>query len=811
MPRANVIHTNFSSGEVSPGMLGRVDTAKYANGAKRLKNFLVKIQGGLFRRSGTKYINEVRDSSKRSILVGFQFSVVQTYVLEFAEGYIRIYKDYGIVEDPPATPVEVVVPYTEADLDRLYFSQSADVLYISHPDYQTRKLSRTSHVAWSISLYDPVDGPYTENTDSDTYLKITSLVDTAVATSNNSIWVVGDVGKYVQYREKGIWKLGLITAYTSGTQVTIAPQEVWPQKEPILHIAFSTYISSPDYSLVFSPEDVGKSFKSTAGTWAKASSYVDDQNLSYAAGVLTMASGTYPTDIVTVSGRVITCTITSSTAKFASTDVGRKIRMQFGTKWCWGEITVYNSTTSVDVTLYEKPPFDRYNQGTIMDNGITYEWKLGAWSDTTGWPSVSVIHEQRLWFGRTSSEPQTIWSSESLDYESMAPTGFDSIVIDANAITYTIGSSGQVNEIVWMQTGPVLLIGTTGGEWQIKASSINEPLSPSNIQITGQTSFGSKYTTRPFRVGAAVLFLQNSGTRVREMTYNFEIDAFVAKDLNVVSDHILYKNGRGLYSAYQQERNSTLWVATSDGKLVGMSYERDQEVVAWHPHELGGNGFVESMCVIHDANNDEDVLYLSVRRTINGSTVRYIEYLKPEFQPVDSDDKDEMFFVDCGLSYSGAATAAISGLDHLEGESVVGVADGAVIPAITVTSGAVTLPYEAEVVHLGLPYISLVEMLPVEGGSEFGTSQGMTKRIDTMVVRLLDSLVMKHGKDEDNLDELSFRATEDVMDDSPPLFTGDKELETPIGYDSQSTYVIAQEQPYPLNILAVITSLKTNR
>jgi hypothetical protein len=143
------IQTNFTSGEVSPLIRGRVDVNKYFNGAEIIENFLVRPQGGLCRRSGTRFVNEVQNSDRFTRIYKFEFSALQAYVIEFGHLYIRIHKDGGTVE-VTGVPVEVVSPYNENQLRGLYFTQSADVLYICHPDHPTQKLVRLSHTSWSL-------------------------------------------------------------------------------------------------------------------------------------------------------------------------------------------------------------------------------------------------------------------------------------------------------------------------------------------------------------------------------------------------------------------------------------------------------------------------------------------------------------------------------------------------------------------------------------------------------------------------------------------------------------------------------------
>lgn len=817
MSKADTIQTNFTSGEVSPNIRGRPDIARYFNGARRIENFIVIPQGGIFRRSGTRFINETKDSSKASILVDFEFSDVQAYVLEFGDLYIRIFRDGGIVESG-GSPVEVVTPYTESDLDGLYFAQSADILYICHADYQTRKLTRTSHTTWTLSLFEQTDGPYLPvNTDVDNLLTVSGVSDTATITAGGG-FVAGDVGKYVQYDQNGQKTLALITAYVSATEVTVQPLEniVGELDKEVTIESVAAGVLTASHS-VFNRGNVGSEIYADptgAGStgWYPITAYDGQQPDQVSVG--TIRSLAAPTGTVRIKDREITATITAIDDTFVSTDVDRHLRMKFGEQQVWSVITAFTNAKVVTVELKRPMPLKETDSTAYEDDGITYEWRLGAWSDTTGWPSVVTFHEQRLTFAATAEEPQTVWMGKSGDFENFSPTEEDSTVLDDNAVTYTIASS-KVNVIEWMSSGATLLIGTIGGEWQARATSLAEPITPSNISVTPQTNHGS-LDIKPDRVGNAVIFVQRSGRKLREMVYNFEIDSYVARDLTIVSDHILKDGDFASDLAYQKEPNSVVWVLRDDGQLAGLTYVRDQEVFAWHRHIIGGSfgdsdAVVESITQVPSIDGTEDTLYLIVKRTIDGSTVRYVEYLEVDFYPEDEDDKDDMFFVDCGLSYSGAATDTVTGLDHLEGESVAIIADGSVLPNETVVSGSITLDDPYSEIHVGLSYESLVETLPLEGGGDWGTSQGKIKRVHQVTIRLLNSLGFLHGPDEDNLTERSFRKSSDPMDSSPPLFSGDVSYNFEDSYNTQGIMVIKQEKAYPLMILAIMPEFKTTK
>jgi hypothetical protein len=215
-----------------------------------------------------------------------------------------------------------------------------------------------------------------------------------------------------------------------------------------------------------------------------------------------------------------------------------------------------------------------------------------------------------------------------------------------------------------------------------------------------------------------------------------------------------------------------------------------------------GYGVVESVASIPAPAGDGDELWMVVKRTINGGTKRYIEYLKPfDF----GTDIEDAYFVDCGLSYDSAASSStLTGYSHISGQSVSILGDGAVQPNVTVGSGGtVSLSIASLVAHVGLPYTSTLQTQRPEGGAQDGISQGRPKRIHSAFVRLYNSIGMQIGPDEDNLDEVPFRTSADLMDSSVTMFNGDKEVVFPGDWETEGRVTIVQEQPLPITVIGI--------
>jgi len=674
MGRVAVELTNFTGGELSPRLDGRNDLAKYNSGCKTLENMIVYPHGSASRRSGTQFVAEVKDSTKKTRLISFEFSTVQTYILEFGDQYIRFYKDNGQILSG-GSPYEISSPYLEAELFDIKFAQSADTMYICHPNHSPKKLTRSGHTNWTLVDDVIINGPFMDH-------------NVETTTANPSHKSVGQT-----------------------TTVT---------------------------------------FSSTTGINANQG--------------------------------------------FLSTDVGRLVHIQDG----HFKITSVTSTTVVVGIV-------------IVDLGIssstTTDFALGAFSDTTGYPSCVTFFEQRLVFAGTTAQPQTIFFSRSADYENFDDK-YHETVADDDAIVYTIASN-QVNAIRFLTATRTLIIGTAGGEFAADGGGTGEAITPTNILINKQSNHGAA-NVDGISLGNATLFLQRAKRKIRELAYNFDVDGYVAPDLTILAEHITESGITQM--AYQEEPNSIVWCVRTDGQLLGFTYQREQQVTAWHRHIFGGsfgsgNAVCESVEVL-PTDDSEYQVWVIIKRTINGVTKRYVEYL----HKFDFDETDDTSFnyLDSQLAYNGSATTTISGLDHLEGETVSVLADGSTHPNKVVSSGGITLDRSSTKVKVGLPYVSLLQTMRIDAGANNGTSQSKTKRIYEITARLYESIGIEIGPDLNNMERIPFRSSANLMDSGINVFTGDKEIEFRGNYETDGFIFVRQNQPLPLTVLSLYPRLITN-
>jgi len=756
MAKASAVFANFTAGELSPRLDGRTDLGKYFNGCKQLQNFIVHPHGGASRRPGTYFVREVKNSANNCRLIPFEFNVEQSYILEFGDQYFRIHKDGGTVVSG-GSPVEVTTPYLHTELADLKFTQSADVMYIVHPNHPVQKITRTSHTAWTITEVSFRRGPMQDPTFDGT-VTASGRTGSVTLTATSSIFASTDVGRIVKVHDG----YAEITAYSSATSVT------------------ATVLENEDARSELMP--------------------------TYTATTIAFAEGD-----PSATGLEHNDRITDTAANFIHEgfEVGMHITISGSASNNKSNVLIVDVT---DDTILLAPSVDLAVEAagaSVTINGdleADDEYQLGAFSETTGYPATVAFYEQRLVFANTTEQPQTIFFSVAGDFENFT-IGADA----TDALVYTIGSN-QVNVIQYLSSNRSLLVGTSGGEFAVSASGTTEPISPTNAQIKRQSSYGSM-NIQPVNVANVTLFVQRAKRKVRELVYDFNSDSYFAPDLTLLAEHITESGIKEM--SLQQEPDNIVWCVLENGKLVGMTYRREEQVIAWHEHLLGGSstvssvnyayGFVESVATI-PGELDEDAVYLVVNRQIDGGTVRYIEY----FAPFDfGDDILDAHFVDCGLSYAGSATSSLSGLDHLEGESVAIVGDGAAHASKTVSSGSVTLDRNVTDAHVGLAFTSTLQTMRVDAGGTEGTSQGKTKRIRDVTLRLYRSIGVKVGPSTDTLDLIPFRSSAAAMDTAVPLFSGDKDVEFPGNYDTDGFVVVRQEQPLPLTVLAIYPRLQT--
>lgn len=417
--------------------------------------------------------------------------------------------------------------------------------------------------------------------------------------------------------------------------------------------------------------------------------------------------------------------------------------------------------------------------------------KPDSWT-TNNWPSRITFYEQRLYYANTPSNPQTIWASRIGLFNDFTKKDESGNVLDDMAMEYTIASD-EVNGIQWLKAVNSLTCGTSGAEYSIHAGYRTESLTPKNIRVSRQTSYGSA-PVRVQQIGSGVAFVQRGGTRVRIFEYGYTEDQYLSTDITMMSEHILASGVKEM--DLQTVQDPYIWLVLNNGDLVGLSYEKSQKVQAWHRHEFP-NGKVSSICVIPGDISDE--VWLVMKRKIGGVEKVYIESLINAFSEI-SQSKDG-YFMDSYLYYEGTmAITQIGGLDHLEGQEVAVLVDGWVHPNRVVTNGSIKLQSAGNKIVVGIPYSA--EFVSCQIQSSDSVIMGNRKRVYGAEVSLLKSLGMKVGVVGFPEQEVYMGPTK-IMDEAQDLYTGTISVKVPASSEDDTQVYIYHDKPLPCEVRAI--------
>ena len=598
---------------ISPRMQGMVELESYRSSLALLENMVVLPQGSVTRRPGTFFANST-PSNAEVRLIPFNRGQGTSVILEFSNNKIRFYANDGIIESS-GSPYEVATTYTTAQLADISFTQSADVLFLVHPTHPPRELKRLDVTSWTLTELPLKDGPYLPVNVEDTTMTISLAAD-------------------------GDW------SGTSFTNSTLEAEQVITVTASNVDDATDSFTSSNH------PFVNGQKVRFTGGTSIAGVTAGTDYYIVQATQntfKLATSSGGTPADITTVPTTDLTFfqdivgkdayikIVASDTTGinldlgFQSTDVGRVIRLNTQVspqiKWGYAEILELDSTNPTTTILAK-------TKAALSTPGSTTEWQLGSFSSTTGYPRTVQIFQQRLVFGGTSTEPQTLYFSQTADFNNFAssePLGqstgrtdssgktiIGEQIFENNAISLTI-SSDTVDLIEWLNEDRRLSVGTSGGIFQVYGADDDLTLTPFNFTITKVSAWATDGTALPSKVGNNLLYVQTNGRKVRELAFDKLQDQYAAADLSLRSENITESGIVG--TAYQDQPYSVLWCRRADGKLAAITYVDLLQMRAWHLHTIAGTHYdstygnhakVESIAVIPRSTHDQ--LWMVVKR-----------------------------------------------------------------------------------------------------------------------------------------------------------------------------------------------------
>lgn len=811
------IQATFSRGQLTRELHARTDIDHFRQGLRLCRNWLVLRHGGLTRRPGTIYAGAARYSNKKCVLLPFVFSESQAYVLEFGDLYVRFWTNGGQVTSG-GSPYTVVTPYGEADLGNIQIAQSGDAIYIACEGHAPRKLTRSSETSWAISTIVFEDGPYLEEDPQGTTMTpaATGAVHPFMTSNTAPSGTVADSAGH-----SDAWKIFDTDLTTEATAISgrsgwysytfggttekvadaywIVAGDTYPDAAPSIW-TFEGYTGSAWVVLDTRDGETGwgrserRYFEFVNETGYRAYRIlwtVNDGNAnSYIAGlgIHERAENQTAFDLTASSATGI-----NGGDGFKNTDVGRSIRIySTNRKWQWAKIVSRTSSTVVTIQLY----------GHALPNfSPVARWKLSCFSDGDGYPRAVGFYKERLAWAGTETSPRTLWLSRSADYENH---GVSEPIVADDAITVTV-TGGQLNLINWLAEGEDLLIGTSGSMRTLGQATANAAFSATNVDQKVQSHVGAK-RTYPVMVQRMAIFADRYGTRLYEYGPDPQSASggYATPELTILSADLFSAGVSKM--VMQPQPHNLVWAAMADGGVVTTTYERNQQVVGSSVQEFD-NAEVESVCVIPGTHADRT--WFVMKRSINGSTVRYVEYLS---MPYDGSTVplDEAVYSDCSYQYDGVATSSISGLAFLAGETVGIMADGVDIGDAAVSgTGVLTLPRgkTASKVTLGVRAGGRIETLPIpSAGNQDGSGYNRAKQISDVMVDIMDTSGLEAGT-LSRIEPLRHRMT-GGDDRSAILKTGTYRISASDSWKNGGVAVIESKSMYPATVRAVILGVE---
>lgn len=837
---------SFNGGELSPWIDPRTDVDKYRSGCGTMRNFLPSIYGGAFRRPGSIYLGAAKNADKIARLERFEFSVTTTFVLEFGEFYIRFWTtgdDPSLVDDPddPGNPLEVVTPWTADQVNALQFAQQNDIVYIVHPTTRPQILTRFTNTNWTLSpIVDEWPASLDENITTIT-LEVTGgdPPDTYPAWTPIPPYVTGDRVSYggkswrcirnipnleTALKPPGTFKgsylywteLDMSFTFGIGQTVAIESSEDFfdeghvgstfvikhRRDDPSVDLALTSSVNVLSDELFVLGEWACNVEVNVGGTW-EVKCVVERSFDLLTWETIRSVSSTGGTSGTVTGIELDPCYLRLRTTKKEGTPPATgSFTMEASDSYHYGILFVTDFVDAQEVTARVVfPPVD----------GETTHWNEPAWSDYRGFPRAVCFHENRIMFGGSTSRPQTIWGSVIDDY-----SNFRLSADDDSGLSFTLASDAA-NGIQWIVSQESLIIGTTGSEWTIGTRENQSALTPSTVAAKRSTTYGSS-PIQAAVVSDAVLFIQRSGRKVREFVYTFEEDGYTAQDLTLLSEHI---TDSGIVQiAVQKNPETVLWAICGNGDLVGVVYERGQNVAGWFRVDTGVSedgstrDYYESIAIV-SGDGEEDERWVLVRREIDGETVRYIERFQPNvIRKLKNNEQLDLCYVDSAVIVEDETPfGTVTGLDHLEGREVAVLTNGSPEANKTVSGGSITLDFDdTTVAVVGIPIESILTPTPLETNDPNTTTRYSKKKVSDLILQVWKSSGFEAtASDGENWTKLDFRQPSDFMDQAVPDLTGTYETVCLASSSTREARIsIKQTQPLPLNVLSMLVKYDVN-
>ncbi len=749
--------SNFISGEFSPLVQGRVDSDRYKTAVDTCLNAFPLLQGPWCRRSGTMFVAETKTSSLKSRLIPFEFSITQAYVLEFGNAYIRFYANEGVVTSM-GSPYEIVSPWATADLPALRFVQSADVLYVCHPNYVPRKISRTANTSWTITSVSFLDGPYLPlNATTTTLTPGSFAVGTGVTLTASSIVGINggtgfqttDVGRLIRMEEGTTWGWAQITARSSATVVTITIFSTLTNNNAKVNWMLGLFSATTGYPAVVTFHEDRLFFAGSAGAPERfdGSRSSDYENFAptNADGTI-VASHSFGYNLNANDVNVI---------RWMSSDEKGLLMGTVGGEWAIRPSDLVEALSPTNISAKRSTAFGSANIAPVRAG------KSSIFVQRAG----KKVREMVYFFqidGYQASD-LTVLS------EHITSTGLVEIALQK-----------QPQPIIWGVRLDGALIGCT---YERDLSDLKAGWH--RHLIGGQSDAAGT----PTLVESICVIPSSDGTRDELwMICNRWINGAVHRYVEYMTK---------IFETTDLQENAFFVDA-------GLTYDA--------PITISGITNANPAVITatsHGLSNGDKVLFKAILGTtnLNNGTYLVTNSATNTFRLTDLDGNviDSTHY---GVYVSGGfvrkMVSVISGLDYLDGETVSILGDGAVQPSQVVTAGSITLTIKAATIAIGYGYNSDGRQLRLEAGAQVGTALGKTRRIQRVGFLLYRSLGFKFGvNDWSSLDTIIFRKSSDAGSRAVPLFSGIKSEEIEADYDFDNMITWRQDQPLPCLVLGI--------
>lgn len=699
-----------------------------------------------------------------------------TYKSEVTQAYIYNYN---------STPQLIIAsPYAESNLDQIRWEQSADVIYLSCSGVSPRQIERRGVHSWSLVKYEPPDGPfrlqntgYTTITPSAIDGNITLAASRAVFRTSTT---AGHVGTLWRLQSAGQTVSKTITAQN---QFTNAIKVSGVGDSRVFYVSFTGYdaVTGDLGSIVTLQVSFG-----VTGNWV-------DTGHQWTAAPFTSSGTPDPLPIPITAAEDNTIQFFRLGVKTgAYTARTPTITLTYANGSISGVVQITAVTDTKNASAKVLTPLGGTGPVTL--------WNEGEWSDYRGWPSSVALHDGRLWWGGVTK----FWASVSDAYDSFD----DTVVGDSGPLARTIGS-GPVDTVQWMVSLLRLIAGTEGSEKSLRASAVDDVITPTNFNVKPVGEQGS--TTLPaVKIDQNGVFVSRSGARAYLLEFGFQFYDYTESDLTVLCPRIL--RAGVVRIAAQRQPDTRIHFVMADGTVVICVFDKNEDVKAFVNYDT--QGIVEDVCVLPAATGDiDDRVYYVVKRTINGVATRYLERWAQE---LDCQGGTLNKQADCFKIYSGGATTVITGLSHLEGQQVVVWGDGADVGTnddytqiYTVHGGQITLSSAVSNAVIGLPYTAtfksakLGHTLPVAGAS-----LNVQKRVANigLVLANVHKKGLRFGPDFNHLDDMPQQdkgvqvdTVRDRVDDQPIPFPGN--------WDADARVCMQAQAPRPVTVCAMTVEI----